>query len=227
MNKTYIFICAIVFVLFSSFKTDLECEYAGSNIGFAKSQTEKAIGTEDINQARFYAYRALNAIEKSRKQLATCGCEYAEISIEEGLKDLKNAIKSTTLNTTKLLLERALNHTQEAIKSLREHHLHESKYGINTLVLNTKDTIMFKKSGVKTINERIDISLEKYRKSLVKIVETVDCKDAKAFAQNIFEHCEAQLLNKNLSEGKKYYNLRTKEITAQALKQIGKCPSRP
>lgn len=223
MNKTYIFVSAMALVLFSSFTSNMECEYAGSNIGFAKTQTEAAIAKDDINKARFYAYKALNAIEKSKKQLAICGCEYAEIDLEEGLKNLKMATKATSLNATRIFLERSLKHTLSGIEALESHDLHQSKYGNDLLALNVSKETMKNEQGNSSLNEKIDISLEKYKASLQKIVETVDCKEARAFAENIFDNCEKELLKSDLSEGKKYYNLRTKEITADALLKIPDC----
>lgn len=219
----------IVFMvfLFSSFKVDKACDYAGSNINYVKTQTEKAITMDDINIARYYAYKALNAIEKSKNQLKECGCEYAAESIAEGLFNLKLATKATSLNSTRILLNRALENTLGGIESLEEHELHDSKYGSNLLAMNTvvskKELTSLKKPGKKELEKKIDISLEKYRKSLDKIVNSVDCKEARAFAQNIYTHCEQQLLKSNLTEGKKYYNLKTKEITAEALEQLKQC----
>lgn len=227
MNKTYIFICAVAFMLFSSFKTNMECQYAGSNISFAKTQTETALVKDDINKARYFAYKAINAMEKTKKQLADCGCEYAEVDLDEGLRKLKLATKATSLSATKMLLEKSLEHTLNGLESLEAHHLHTSKYGNEVLVLNTSpiknEAAILKEQGIESLNEKIDISLEKYTASLKKIVESVGCKEARAFAQNIFEHCEKELLKDNLSEGKKYYNLRTKEITAEALLRIPNC----
>lgn len=121
MNKTYIFISVMALLLFSSFTDNIECEYVGSNVGFAKTQTEAAISKDDINQARFYAYKALNAIEKSKKQLAVCGCEYAEIDLEEGLINLKMATKATSLNAIRIFLERSLKYTLSGIEALESH----------------------------------------------------------------------------------------------------------
>jgi hypothetical protein len=226
MNKTYIFVSVVALLLFSSFKSNMECEYAGSNIGFAKSQTETAIAKEDINKARFFAYKALNAIEKSKNQLAICGCEYAEIDVQEGLRNLKLAIKATSLGATRMLLERSLKHTLNGLEALDAHDLHQSKYGNEVLALNTiipTKNVATLLEDVTSLNEKIDFSLKKYKASLQKIVESVNCKEARAFAKNIFDNCEKELLKSNLSEGKKYYNLRTKEITADALLRIPDC----
>ncbi len=227
MNKIYFLIAATAIVLFSSFTSNLECEYAGSNIGYAKTLTEKAIQINDINQARYFAYKALSAIEKSKKQLTVCGCKYAVAGMEESLSILKLATKATTLNSTHILLTRSLEHTKGGLEALEEHHLHESRYASDVLALNTKDAAeknsALKDTSIETLTEKIDSSLENYRKSLNKVVETVDCDEAKAFAQRVFDNCEQELLKENLSEGKKYYNLKTKEITAEALVRIGNC----
>lgn len=227
MNKYHSIISYVALLLFSSFAPNVECEYAGSNINFAKTQTELAIAKEDINTARYHAYKALNAIEKSKKQLAICGCEYAGLEVEEGLRKLIMATKATSLSATKMLLQRALQHTVEGLESLESHELHESKYDSDALTLNTinsKNNIRSTgEQGIKGLHATIDKSLQKYEQSLKALISSADCKAAKAYAQNIFEHCENELLKPDLSEGKKYYNLRTKEITADALLKIPDC----
>lgn len=219
-------IVAMVFLL-SSFRVDKACEYAVSNINFVKKQTEMAIAVDDINQARYYAYKALNAIEKSKEQLNSCGCEYAVESIAEGLASLKLATKASSLEGTRLLLKRSLESTLGGIESLNEHELHNSRYGSDLLAMNTvvakNEKLAMKKPDKSEFERKIDSSLEKYRESLNQIVNSVDCVEARTFAENIYAHCEQQLLSPNLSEGKKYYNLRTKEITAEALEKLKEC----
>ncbi len=231
MNKTYIYSYAIVaFLLFSSFKGSTECEYAGANIDFARTKTEKAIAIDDINQARYLAYKALNAIEKSKKQLEICGCEFAEQNLLEGLKNLKLATKATTLDATRIYLLRSLENTMGSLNALQDHHLHKVKFNESMAIIDTVDTASngsaIAKKPVKLLYQKIDASLEKYSVSLSKVVETVNCKEARAFTSRIIEHCEKELLRDNLSEGKIYYNLRTKEITLAAHRRIGTCAAK-
>ena len=205
----------------------MECEYAGSNIDFARNKTEKAIAIDDINKARYLAYKALNAIEKSKKQLEICGCEFAEENLLEGLKNLKLATKATTLDATRIYLLRSLENTMGSLNALQDHHLHQAKFDDSMTILDTVDTPKRTISTVdkpfKMLYQKIDASLEKYSFSLNKVVETVNCKEARAFTTRIIQHCEKELLRDDLSEGKKYYNLRTKEITTAAHKRIGTC----
>ena len=207
MKKIYFTLFLIAFCLFTSFKSfkpSAACEYAGSNIGFVRSQTEKAITTNDINKARFFAYKALNAIEKSKKQLNECGCDYAAKNIEEGFDNLKKAIKATTLNGTRILLNRALENTLGSLEALEEHELHNSKFASDVLVMNTVEAnnakITPKRFDIKSLHQKIDESLLKYQESLSTIVNTVNCKEVRAYAEKIFNRCEAELLKPDLSE---------------------------
>ncbi len=225
-NSTYLF-CITALLLLSSFRPSLDCEYANSNMGFAKSQINEALLTADINQTRFFTYKALDAMEKTKNQLNKCGCTYAKTTMDKSLNVLVLASKSTTLQGTKNYLNRSMELTTDTMVVLDAHDTHASRYSSDVLAMNTNN-IETRATTVKipvtlSLNEKIDISLDKYRISLDKVVKTVNCKDAKAFAKRIFEECQSQLLKADLSEGKKYYNLRTKEITMAALKKIGNC----
>ena len=225
-KATYIF-CILAILVLSSFRTNLDCEYANSNMGFAKSQISAALHTDDINKARFYAYKAVNALEKSKNQLEVCGCTFAKASMIENLDALVLATKSTTLEGTKTYLDKSFELINNTMFVLDSHESHNSVYGNDVLSMNTNSAskIVINTENIKnlSLNEKIDLSLAKYTISLEKVVATVNCKEAKAFAQRIFDECENQLLKPNLSDGNKYYNLRTKEITENALKKIGDC----
>lgn len=217
--------------LFSSFKTTEACAYAESNMGFVMSQTQKALEQNDINKARLFAYRAINALEKSKAQFKDCGCDYATTIIEENNENLKMSTKAHSLRSAKILLKKSLENTLGSIEALEEHDSHNSsKYATNMLAMNTKtvkkEELTLKAPVEKSLYTIVDQSLIKYERSLNKIVNTVNCIEARAFAHKVYSHCEQQLLMPNLTEGKKYYNLRTKEITAKALKAIGDCETK-
>ncbi|WP_299160939.1 hypothetical protein [uncultured Eudoraea sp.] len=225
-------LCAILMflVLFSmsSFDMTKACEYAGSNIGYIKSQTERALAAEDLNSSRFFAYKALNAIEKSKEQIEACGCDYAKESIYEGLDNLKKATRVSSLNSAKILLTRALDNSLGSLEAIREHDEHgESLYDNDMLAMNTKTAEKEKLSMVmpvgKELERKIDLSLVNYQNSLNEVVNSVECKEAYEFASKIYAHCEQELLKPKLTEAKKYYNLRTKQITALALDKLKDC----
>ncbi|MCG2459615.1 hypothetical protein K8352_02500 [Flavobacteriaceae bacterium F89] len=216
----------LVFASFS-FTKNKACAYADSNIGYVKTQTEKALESTDLNAARYHTYKALNAIEKSRKQLESCGCEYATRSIYDGLENLKDATRTTSLSGTKILLAKALENTISSLELLEKHELHNSQYASDVLEVNTKNydpanaPLVLPKG--KELQSKIDQSLTKFQNSLQKVVTSVPCDEAHDFADRIYKNCENQLLNPNLSEGKKYYNFRVKQIVSKALEELGNC----
>lgn len=229
MKTLYILASVMALYLFSSFTEREACEYAGSNIGFVKSQTEKAIDANDLNRTKFLIYQALKAIYKSQDQLTDCGCGIATITIEESEHHLKMAVRATSIDGAKILLSEALSKTLASLEALSKHHLHEKQDTSKDLAMNevaSEDALVsfeVEKLDNNLLHRMIDDSLLDYEASLDKVITTLTCKDARAYAHKIFKHCEQELLNANLSEGKKYYNLRTQEITAEAIKRLGNC----
>ena len=224
MKKFLYAFCAFFVFIFSSFSPNTECEYSSSNIDSAKRQIQKALEKDDIKYAKYYTYKAINTLEKTKKSFETCDCKKAKTSFDESLAFLKLASKSEALPGVQTYLDSTLDLLEASLFQLETHNAHQSNYPNDVLAMNTKNkSEVNSPNSKKTLESKIDASLEKYRQSLAKVVETVDCKEAKAFAQAIFDDCEKQLLKSNLSEGKKYYNLRTKQITLEALKKLGDC----
>lgn len=217
----------ILLISLSSFNGNTECQYAGSNIDFVKSQTEKALSESDMNILRYHAYKAINAIQKTEEKLSNCGCKYAMEDLEKSLSNLKLATKQENLEVARDLLSMSLESTSHSITSLGEHQFHESNDDADS-----EENAVTKVNGgkrkfenVPIIYKRIDESLLQYQKSLKIVVETVECKEAHDFMKNIVDQCDKELLKKTLTEGKKYYYHRTKEITAKALNQLKGCSS--
>jgi len=224
MKHTYSYIASLFVIFFSlsSFNKNNACKNISSNIGYVKTQTEKAIETNDINIVKYHTYKALNAIEKSKKQFEECGCYTAELSLDKGLENLKNATKETSINTVRVLLKKALKNTVGSIHALKKYKA--SIFPANILAINTTSS---KKSSqlhdVKILHAKIDKTLEKFERSLHDVVNNLECDKAYEYAYSVFKICENKLLNENLSEAKKYYNLKTKEIVTNALNELNNC----
>ncbi len=227
MKTIYILVAILTFGLFSSFASNEACNYANSNMGFVKTQTQNAISENDINKSRFYIYKAIKGIQSTSSKFKECGCTDAEVSIDESLINLKAAAKATSIKGTHILLNEALHHIVDVFDALEQHEMHDNAFASKEFAMNTtmevENTLEEIKSDKSEMQQTIDVALLKYEASLQNVVNSVKCSDATAFAKKIYEQCEQQLLKKDLSEGKKYYNLRTKEITANALKALKGC----
>ncbi|MBT8223742.1 MAG: hypothetical protein KJN96_11310 [Eudoraea sp.] len=228
MRTAFYLILLVAFPLFSSFTLNKACEYMGSNIGYIQKETQRALDAGDINSARYHAYKALNAIEKSKKQFMACGCDLAENSIQESLDHLKRATRVSSLTSAKLILNKALMSAQSSLEALEEHEeVHQSQYGSDQLSLNTRESYLEQLKGQipvgKALEQKIDKALVNYQNSLEEVVNSTPCKEAYRLALTNYERCEEQLLRPELTEAKKYYNLRTKQITKRALDKLRDC----
>ncbi len=201
------------------------CEFAGSNISYIRSNTQKAMEADKMNMVHYYAYKALSAIDKSKDQFKACGCEYAQIGIEESERYLKKAIKAASILGARMLLEKSLDHAQGSLEALEDHpEIHTSEYG-NDLSVNTQEEMVkvqsFRPISGKELEKKVESSLENFSISLEKVISTLPCEEAEDYVLGVFKRCELELLKPGLTEGKRYYNLKTKNMAARALEILG------
>lgn len=227
MKTLHMLLSIIAILTLSSFSSNEACNYASSNMNYVKARTEEALSMDDINKVRFYTYKAIKVLQTSTNRFTDCGCKNADINIEESLINLKAATKSTSIDGTKILLNEALQQIIDALDAFDQHEMHDTPFTSKDFVMNSADEIERELPTIEhnenNLYRQIDDSLASYSKSINEVINSVSCIEARAFAHNIFMQCEQQLLKHNLSEGKKYYNLRTKEITEKALSRLGDC----
>lgn len=228
MRSTFTILFVLYLFPYSALSNQKACDYVGSNLDYIQSQTRKAIDADDLNFTRYYAYKALNAIEKSKTQFNACGCDYALKNINEGLNNLKKATRIGSIKGARILLKRALESTYGSLEALEKHdELHVSLYASDVLAMNTRsameEKLARKMPAKKDLHSQIDKALINFKNSLDEVVRSVNCQEAYDFAQRIHTHCSKELLRKDLTPGKKYYNYRTKEITENALRKLEAC----
>ena len=204
------------------------CVNAESMIRYVEEQTEQALEEKQLDQIRYHTYKALNAIERTRIQLQTCGCDYARKNLLESLEKLKLASRVTTLEGTRIPLIRAMDYIKAGKEALKQHEdMHERPFGQQLMVTESGMPSQTQAKRLieeeKALEAKIEEALVNYRQSLDEVVEGVPCDEALVFVQRVYAHCEKQLQNEDLTPARKYYNLRTKEITENALARLGEC----
>ncbi|SHG17306.1 hypothetical protein [Flagellimonas flava] len=233
--KTRKIILLIVFILgvislliLSSFISRNACEYANSNLEYIKIKTEEAITAENFEQSKYFSFKALNSIEKTRSNFIDCGCDGTIESLEAALFYLKESTKATSFRTSKKELHKALEHIAIGTKVLdifEEEAV--SAYGNDILFLNTKDALKHQGGIVlneeNTVKKQVHTCLLGFESSLDKVVTGVECKEAHQFISRIHNEAIETLLDTGLSEHKKQYHQRVKTITMGALKRLGDC----
>ncbi|WP_139063767.1 hypothetical protein [Flagellimonas eckloniae] len=231
-NKIILFIVFIIGVIslliLSSFISRSACEYANSNIEYIKNQMQEAVVANDFEMSKYYAYKAINGIEKTRLNFIDCGCQGTIESLEKALYYLKKGAKEPTLKDAKKYLHIALESTTIGINVLKEFEQDfSSPYGNNVLVLNTKDALEHQTDDPMPHGEHLRTHVHNcllgFESSLDKVVNEVPCKEAQAFISKIHEEARLKLMNVGLSEPKKQYHQRVKTIAEDALLQLGDC----
>ena len=204
------------------------CINTESMIRFVEEETGQALEEDELNLIRFHTFKALNAIERTRNQLHTCGCDYARKNLLESLEKLKLASRVTTLEGTRIPLSRAMEYIMAATEALRLHdEMHERPFGQELMVSDTGMPSQTQARRLieeeKAIEAKIEEALINYENSLKDVVEGVPCAEAEAFVRRVYAHSLKQLESSNLTPARKYYNLRTKEITENTLDRLGGC----
>ncbi|SFR50991.1 hypothetical protein SAMN04490243_2436 [Robiginitalea myxolifaciens] len=213
----------------SSSNTEKKCTDVGSLMDFVGEHIRKAMQADELQMLRYHTFKALNTLVKFKEQVDGCGCDYAQQGIEESHAGLKLATRVNTLDGANILLKRALDDVKEAQEALLEHNtLHTGEYNTGMLAMNTASA----KTGNSdraaevtglALEAKIDSSLVAYTRSLDEVVATVPCEEALEFVERVYAHCEKQLMRTDLSPAKRYYNIKTKEITQNALDQLRSC----
>lgn len=231
-RKIILFIVFIIGVLslllMSSFTPRNACEYANSNIEYIKSQMQSAVVADNFEMSKYFAYKALNGIEKTKFNFIDCGCKGTIESLEKALSYLKKSTKAESFRDAKMFLHMALESTTIGINVLKEFEEDfSSVYSNNILVLNTKDVVEHQNEGHmpqgNLLRKHVHNCLLGFETSLDKVVNEVPCEEANVFISKIHEEARLKLLNTELSEPKKQYHQRVKTIAHDALLRLGDC----
>ncbi|MDC6367390.1 MULTISPECIES: hypothetical protein [Flavobacteriaceae] len=233
--KTRKIILLIVFILgivslwlMSSFTNRNACEYAASNIEYIGEQIDAAIMADDFEQSKYFAYKALNGIEKTKANFLDCGCDGAIANLETTLNELKMATRASSFHSSKTFLHNAMEHTIVALKVLRVFEQEFSNsYNNNILVMNTKEAIenesriMLPHDG--HLHQKVHNCLLGFQSSLDKVVTDVACEEARVFITKMYNEATLTLMDTELSDHKKEYHQRVRVICKDALERLGDC----
>lgn len=228
MRSLLLFLFTGCFWLHAGAKPSNACLNATSLIGFIENHVQNALTADDLNMSRYHAYKALNTLDKSREKMLACRCDYADKHLQQSVENLKMATRVSSLEGSRILLRRALDNARAGRDAFEVHDdSHDGPYDNELLSMNTLSTgVSAGPSPPETeaqLRNRIDQSLKSYENSLREVVEGVPCREAQTFVERIYAHCERQLLRDDLTPAKRYYNLRTKDLTESALDQLKGC----
>ncbi|GAA4270579.1 hypothetical protein [Hyunsoonleella aestuarii] len=116
MEKSYFFIL-LFFVSTLSF-SQAKCEDADSDLLYAYSHVKSAYNSNNISHLKYYSNRSLEAFERSKEKLKTCGCESAYDLAYDGAKLLAHVENAGTFEDGRFYVKRARDIAQQSIVEL-------------------------------------------------------------------------------------------------------------
>ncbi len=212
-NKKFLYLLLTIQLLYS-FKENTVCDLVNSNLGYAIKQATKAENSTTLNKVKYYTYIAVNTLQKLDKQIDECGCNDAEITITKGLTLLKNVTKTESISSAKSILGQAKRSINISINSIAKYSLKNK----NIIKSNHPNKIY-----IRQLHSKVDSILIPFEKSIQTVLESDNCREAYKLMVGILDKTEYKLLNGTLTEAKRYYYLRTKKITEDALSQLENC----
>lgn len=221
-------LCIGGWFLLISATSEKACINTESLIAYLSEQTTEALEKGDIQLIRYHAFKAVNAIERSRTELQDCGCDYARKNLLESLENLKLATQVSTLEGTRIPLSRAMDYILAGREALDQHEkTHKKPFWQRLMTVDTNESKHTQAGRLlkadKAIEAKIEESLITYQNSLNEVVEGVPCDEALVFVKRVYAHCEKQLERDDQTPAKRFYNLRTREITQKALDNLRDC----
>ncbi|NND15847.1 MAG: hypothetical protein HKN89_05940 [Eudoraea sp.] len=106
----------IILILSSSPKSNCAEVYTSASYGL--SHSKKAFKAHNFDHQKYYAERALEALEKTRGQVEECGCDGAMNSIEDGIKHLEEAMDPVDWKMGRYHTKRAMEYTYSILDNL-------------------------------------------------------------------------------------------------------------
>jgi len=113
MKNSLFAICIMV-----SFMATANCDNTYSSASYALNHTRKSFVAKNFDHQKYYAGKALEALEKAQRLVKQCGCNKALIPILQGIENLEKAIGQKDWDMGRYYTKKALNDTQQIIEFL-------------------------------------------------------------------------------------------------------------
>lgn len=117
--KTTLFIWSFL-IAFSAKAFQNDCLNAHSSASYVIFHTNKSLKADNFDHQRYYAERAIEALEKTQKFVEECGCENARINIDLGLVSLKKGADPDDWDKGRYYTKKAYGEVQDLIVAIEK-----------------------------------------------------------------------------------------------------------
>jgi len=94
------------------------CTNAYASAGYSLAHTKRSLSANNFDHQQYYAGRALEAFEKAKLLVETCGCQSSMNPILNGIDNLNNALGQTEWDMGRYYTKKALENAHQLLESL-------------------------------------------------------------------------------------------------------------
>jgi hypothetical protein len=233
MNPKLIVIFAAVISLFCSSSPQSVCADAYTSASYGLSHSKKAFNAHNFDHQKYYAGRALEALEKTRDLVGECGCTGAMNSIEDGMENLEEALDPTDWKMGRYYSKKAMENAYSVLENLDLCSMSEDS------VTEQSETDSDSKTGSSATSDSVEDEteeaiqefeatareqLENLNKKIAELCQRLGCDNAKLAMEQTNTDLPQGRVFSSLEEAMDYYKAQTitaYEQAAMAVKQCG------
>ncbi|WP_340074882.1 hypothetical protein [Leptobacterium sp. I13] len=244
------------------------CSQAHSPASYVLSHTKKSLDADNFDHQRYYAERALEALEKTKAIISECGCEEALNAIAKGYENLTKASDPEDWDKGRYYVKKAYADSQDLISSLEvcttlnnngftystnsefsESNIEEQALIEQQRLLEEQQLKLMKEqkkleeqleeqrklkelqklNRQKELQQQIELKIKaeqailKFEKSILEVINTLDCRDAYELMYESYARTEKALENEDLNTTRKFYAEKSLQIIDKALINLQNC----
>ncbi len=211
-----------------------DCTNAYASASYSLSHAKRSLDSNNFDHQQYYAGRALDAFEKTRKLVEACGCDGSLDAILDGIEDLNNALDPKDWDMGRYYSKKAVADAQNLLSALdacsRGDYVPEALPGddavataedMGTAVEKLKDPEEFDAQlQLKRISEITQVEfIQKWR----ELAELTGCYTLPSLLNDMEKRSESALNSESLENTRSYYKEQFIRIQKRALEVFMEC----
>jgi len=118
MNSKLFFTLSVFVIILCSYTPKSNCADAYTSASYGLSHSKKAFKAHNFDHQKYYAGRALEALENTRDLVGECGCDGAMNSLADGIENLEEAMDPVDWKMGRYYTQRAMDNTYAVLENL-------------------------------------------------------------------------------------------------------------
>ncbi|NNE02542.1 MAG: hypothetical protein HKN52_05185 [Eudoraea sp.] len=233
MKINLLFIVSLLFQISAS----ANCADAYASASYSLSHTKKSLNANNFDHQQYSASRALEAFEKSKELVETCGCESSMDAILDGIENLESSLEASDWDMGRYYAKRALANAQDLLgfldmcssnnpeqssedpQDLQDEGATAEDDAINMLVESETDDLEMKIN----FQRLAEINISELERAIHELALLFECDKALNIINNRKDRTEEDLKMESFTATKAHYVSQTVSIHNKALFALLEC----